>query len=114
MVEPGQGMQRIVFRPTAGTFGLPDPPIADGTIVILVQDGAATLGRYEAPAPPEEPWPAFDHPVNAEALAAEALAAVLREHPGVDPRGPALVFVCPEALAARATWSGPPRSPGDR
>jgi hypothetical protein len=104
-------MQRIVFRPTAETFGVPEPPIPDGTIVILVQAGAASLGRYEAPTPPDVRWPAFDHPVNAESLAGEALAAVLAEHPEIDADGPALVFVCPEALAARAIWGGPPRGP---
>lgn len=83
---------------------MPEPPIPDGTICILVQDGAASIGRYEAPAPPERPWPAFDHPENAASLAAPALAATLAEHPDIDLRGPALVFVCPDALAARAVW----------
>ena len=97
-------MRRIVFRPTAETFGSPEPAIANGTIIVLVQEGAASVGRYEAPAPPDVPWPAFDPPVNAEALAAEALAAVLAEHPDIDRDGPALVFVCPEALAVKAIW----------
>jgi hypothetical protein len=99
-------VQRVVFRPTAETFGLPDPPLADGTVVILVQDGAASVGRYEAPRPPEQPWPAFDHPLEDAALAAEALAAVLAAHPGLDTRGPSAVFVCPPAIAARAVWRG--------
>jgi hypothetical protein len=97
-------MQSIVFRASAETFGLPDPPIPEGTVIILVQDGAATIGRYQAPSPPDNPWPAFDHPLNVEDLAAEALEAVLAEHPGIDLRGPALVFVCPEELAAKAVW----------
>ena len=97
-------MQRIVFRVTAETFGLPDPPVPDGTVVILVQDGEAQVGRYEAPAPPESPWPAFEHPLNVEDLAIEALAVVLAEHPEVELHGPSLIFVCPEELAVRAVW----------
>lgn len=98
-------MQRIVFRVTAETFGMPDPPVPNGTIMILVQDGEAEVGRYEAPTP-ESPWPAFDHPVNVEELAEEALEAVLAEHPGIDLHGPSLTFVCPEELTTRAVWKG--------
>ena len=95
----GRAMQSIIFRPTADTLGLPNPPIPDGTIVILVQDGVATIGRYEAPTPPENPAPAFDHPINDDELAGEA---VLAEHPEIDLHGPASIFVCPDKIAVRA------------
>jgi len=75
-------MHRIIFRPTTETFGSPDPPIPQGAILILVQDGAATICRYEAPAPPENPWPAFDHPINDQELAAEVLTRCWPSIPG--------------------------------
>jgi hypothetical protein len=97
-------MQIIVFRATAETFGMPDPPIPDGTILILVQDRKATLGRYQAPTPLENPSPSLDHPVNEEKLAPEVLDAVLAEHPGIELHGPALTLLCPAELAAKAVW----------
>lgn len=97
----------IEFRCSADTYGVPHPHIDDGTIVILYQDGVAEVGRYEAPRPPEEPSPAFDHPVNTEELKGEALRAVRRAHPGRDSFERAYVLLCPESLAGKARWRPP-------
>jgi hypothetical protein len=97
-------MRLIEFRCTEDTYGMPFPHIPDGSIVILVQDGRAQVGRYEEPRPPDEPFPAFDHPANVEGLESEAMRRVLAEFPDIDPHGRALVFICPEELAARAVW----------
>jgi hypothetical protein len=83
---------------------MPDPPVPGGVLLILVQNGVAEVVRYEAPRPPDVPWPALAHPLNAEELRAEALAAVLRVVSLGETHGPCLHFVCPEALAARAVW----------
>ncbi len=96
-------MQRIVFRVTADTFGLPDPLVPNGAILIMVQDGRASLSRYESPTS-ETPWPAFDHPINIEELEAEALAAVLAEFPEAELHSSNLIFTCPAELAAKAVW----------
>ena len=97
-------MQQIAFRVTPDTWGTPDPPVPDGTVMILVQDGRAEVVRYEAPSPPHDKWPAFDHPVNGAHLAADALKRVLATFPDVDLHGPALTFICPPDLAARTIW----------
>jgi hypothetical protein len=102
-------IRQIEFRCTDATFGMPFPHIPDGSIVILVQDGRAEVGRYEEPRPPDEPSPAFDHPVNAEELAVDALRAVLGTFPYIDLNGPSLTFTCPDELAARTVWSRPHR-----
>jgi hypothetical protein len=98
-------MQQITFRCTSDTFGMPTPHIADGTYIILVQDGRAEIGRYEAPRPPDEPFLYFDHPANAQELADDAMQAVLAAFPNIDPYGDALVFTCPPELTERAVWS---------
>ena len=97
-------MKQVVFRCTEDTYGMPDPFVPDGTVMILAQDGAAELSRYEAPTPPDDPFPRFDHPVNSAELQGEALKRVLAEHPDIDLHGNALTFVCPPDLAARAVW----------
>lgn len=97
----------IEFRATADTFGLPHPHIDDGTIIILYQAGVAELGRYEAPRPPEEPFPFFDHPVNTDELKAEALRLAREAHPELDSFDRAYILVCPESLAAKARWKTP-------
>jgi hypothetical protein len=102
-------IQQIEFRCTDDTYGMPFPPIPDGSIVILVQDGRAEVGRYEEPRPPDEPSPAFDHPANAADLSADALRAVLAAFPHIDLNGPAVTFTCPAELAARAVWPRPHR-----
>ena len=101
-------MERIIFRPTADTYGMPSPHIPDGSTIILVQDGRAEVGRYEEPHPPEEPSPAFSHPDNTAELAAGALQAVLAAYPETDLHDSSLVFTCPPELAARAVWSQTP------
>jgi hypothetical protein len=97
-------MQAIIFRCTADTFGMPDPHVPDGSYIILVQDGQAEVGRYQAPRPPDEPSPVFDHPTNMGELAEDAMREVRAAFPDIDPHGPALVFTCPPELAARAVW----------
>jgi hypothetical protein len=99
-------MRRVVFRCTEDTYGMPDPRVPDGTVMIWVQDGVAEVGRYEEPRPPEAPWPAFSHPINAAELRADALAAVRRVARKSELHGPCLHFVCPPELAARAVWGG--------
>jgi len=88
---------------------MPNPPVPDGTVMILVQDGKAVLGRYEAPTPPGNPMPAFDHPINSAELEDEARRRVIVEHPNTDLHGPALTFICPSELAARAVWQNTQR-----
>lgn len=102
-------IQQIEFRCTEDTFGMPFPHIPDRSLVILVQDGRAEVGRYEEPRPQDEPSPAFDHPANSSELSADALAVVLTAFPHIDLNGPALTFTCPAELAARAVWTRPHR-----
>ena len=97
-------MKQVVFRCTEDTYGMPDPFVPDGTVMILVQDGTAEVSRYEAPTPPDNPFPALDHPVNSAELQGEALKRVLAEHPDIDLHGDALTFICPPDLEARAVW----------
>jgi hypothetical protein len=94
----------IQFRCTADTFGRPAPHIDDGAIVIMYQDGIAEIGRYEAPRPPEEPSPAFDHPVNTDELKPEALQAVRSAHPRLNSFERGYVLLCPDLLAKKARW----------
>lgn len=97
----------IEFRCTADTFGMPDPHIDDGSVIILYQSGVAEVGRYEAPRPPDEPSPAFDHPANTEDLKAEALQAVRSAHPRLNSFERGYVLVCPDHLAKKAKWRTP-------
>ncbi len=83
---------------------MPTPHIPDGSLIILVQNGRAEIGRYEEPRPPEYRSPAFDHPANVEELADAAMTAVLQSFPDIDLYGDALVFTCPPDLATRAIW----------
>ena len=103
-------MQRIVFRVTETTFGSPEPYIPDGTYVILVQDGRAQVGRYEAPNPPDEPSPAFAHPVNVNDLESAALDAVRSAFPRFERIKTSQVYTCPTELAARAIWDSTGKS----
>jgi hypothetical protein len=98
-------MKQIQFRCTDDTFGMPSPQIPDGAFIILVQDGRAEVGRYEEPRPPDEPFPKFDHPVNVDELADDAMKAVQSAFPNVDPYGSSLIFTCPPELVGRAQWS---------
>ena len=97
----------IEFRVTADTYGMPHPHIDDGAMVILYQDGVAEVGRYEAPRPPDEPSPGFEHPANADELRAEALEAVRQAHPDLHAFERGYVLLCPEPLAAKARWNAP-------
>ena len=95
----------IEFRVTADTYGMPHPHIEDGTTIILYQDGVAEVGRYEAPRPPDEPSPAFNHPANTDELKAEALQSVRGAHPELDSFERGYVLLCPESLALKARWA---------
>ena len=97
-------MNQIVFRCTADTFGMPDPHVASGTVMILVQDGRADVVRYDEPTPPDNPSPSFEHAINCADLRAEALQVVRTNFPTADILGDALTFTCPPDLAARARW----------
>ena len=97
-------MQQVTFRVTQDSWGMPDPPVPDRTVMILVQDGRAEVARYEAPSPPHNRFPLLDHPVNGADLAGEAVTRVLASYPDVNLHGPALTFICPPDLAARAVW----------
>ena len=97
-------MQQITFRCTKDTFGYPDPYIPNGTIVILIQNGEAEIGRWEEPTPPENPMPSFDHPINTKELKAEVLQIVLKNHPNINLYGGFLCYVCPKEMASKAIW----------
>lgn len=97
-------MQQIEFRCTEDTYGLPNPYIPDGTIVIIVQDGEAKIGKYEEPTPPENPFPAFSHPLNTDRLKQEALQIVLKNYSDTNLYGNCLFYVCPDKLASKAIW----------
>jgi len=66
-------MQQIVFKYIKDTYSFPNPDISNRTIVIIVQNGGAKIGKYEEPTPPENPMPSFSHPANSEKLKEEAL-----------------------------------------
>lgn len=96
-------MQEIVFRCTETTFGSPVPYIPNGTIVILVQDGKAIIGKYEEPTE-DEPSPSFSHPINESELGEEALETVESHFPNVVASEIARTFVCPDYLSVKAKW----------
>ena len=96
-------MQEIVFRCTETTFGSPVPYIPNGTIIILVQDGEAIIGKYEEPTE-DEPSPSFSHPINESELKEETLETVKSHFPNVGASKNARTFVCPDYLFAKALW----------
>jgi hypothetical protein len=83
---------------------MPDPPIPNGSYVILVQDGRAEVARYNEPAPPENPFPSLDHPLNWEELEADALDMVRAAFPGYAKLETSQMFTCPTELVERAIW----------
>jgi hypothetical protein len=97
-------MRRIEFRCTNDTYGMPFPHIPNGTVIIMVHEGRAQVGRYEEPQLPDKPWPAFAHPTNVAELETDAMRQVLGEFADIDPNKESLVFTCPQELAARAVW----------
>lgn len=98
-------IQRIEFS-TGGTYAIPSPHIDDGSMVILVVNGKANVSRYAAARSPEEPSPSFDHPVNVEALEAEAMKLVRAQFPELNASEEVAVFTCPVELAKRAEFRG--------
>ena len=94
----------IVFRVTENTFGMPEPHIPDGTIVILLQNRTAEVGRYIAPSQPDDPSPAIDHPINSQELELDALIAVRKAFAQYLRSEIAHVYTCPPEIAARAIW----------
>jgi hypothetical protein len=96
-------MREIVFRCTANTYGSPFPYISDGTIVILVQQGEASIGHYEEPTG-ANPFPVFSHPTNNAELKQETLERVKSFYPDIATSDQARTFVCPESLASKAKW----------
>lgn len=102
-------MEKITFKPTSKSFGSPEPYIPDGTFVILVQDGRAQVGRYEA-ATTDVPWPTILHPVNSVQLESDALDAVRSAFPDFEEIKDSQVYTCPPELATRAIWGEPSSS----
>jgi hypothetical protein len=96
-------IQRIEFS-TTSAYAVPSPHIDDGSMVILVVNGKANVSRYAAARSPEEPSPSFDHPVNVEALEAEAMTLVRAQFPDLNEE--VAVFTCPVELAKRAEFRG--------
>src|SRR6266446_2394117 len=93
----------ITFRCTSETLGMPEPPIEEGAIIILYQEGTAEVGRYEPPMP-DDPFPRFEHPTNTEAGKSQALRLVAEAQPLLDSYKQSYVLVCPQALARQAEW----------
>ena len=96
-------MEEIVFRVTETTYGSPFPYIPNGSIVILVQQGEAVIGKYEEPTE-DEPSPSFSHPINSAELKKEALEIVKVSYPNVAKSKNARTFICPETLSTKAKW----------
>ncbi|MFN8513028.1 MAG: hypothetical protein U0232_11690 [Thermomicrobiales bacterium] len=97
-------MQLIEFRVTKDTFGWPHPFIPNGTTVILLQKSNARVMRYEAPQPPDDPFPKLDPAANAVDLGPEALRLVLAQFPDAQSSEKDQVFTCPDELAVKAAW----------
>ncbi len=101
-------MDRIPFPDTDNPLGLSELETDDLTVVIVVEHGLVEVGRYHAPAPPERPHPAFERPLNADALRNGAYQQLLGHFPGMSITGTLRVFSCPQPLADKAEW--PPKS----
>lgn len=85
------------FKPSLmGSFEQPEPPIPSLAGVILLQQGEALVGAWDAECC------GFIHPANQRELAAEALAAVLASYPNTDLTTNELrVFTSPPSLVDR-------------
>jgi hypothetical protein len=92
-------VQEVAFRFTPslmGSFDQPQPPIPNLAGVILLQQGEALVGAWDAECC------GFIHPANQAELAAEAMAAILAAYPDADLSSTELrVFTCPPSLVAR-------------
>ena len=101
-------MDRIPFRDGDNPLGLSELETDDLTVVIVVEHGMVEVGRYHAPAPPERPHPAFERPLNGDALRNNAYSELLSHFPGLTLTGALRVFSCPQHLADKADW--PPKA----
>ena len=75
-----------------------------------MQNGRAEVGRYQAPDPPDEPFPAIVHPVNSADLETEAREAVRQAFPKFSRIKTSQVYTCPPEVAARAIWDNASQS----
>ena len=96
-------IEEIVFCFTPsllGTFDQPQPIIADGAAVIVLQRGEALVGTWH------EDIGGFTHPANQNELASEALSAVISFYPDAQQASDVMrVFTCPEPLAQKFDWN---------
>lgn len=98
-------MKEIIFRAMGGTFGMPDPFVPDGTIVILLQRGRAEVARYEAATPSSNRFPSLAPARNWEDLETDALLAIRKAFPHHVRSKRAHVYWCPTNIAKRAIWA---------
>jgi hypothetical protein len=101
-------VQEITFQFTPslmGSYDRPNPPILHNAGVIVIQDGRALVGVWDAEVC------GFGHPCNQQDLAAAALNAVLESYPDVDLTSKEeRFFTCPESLVNQFDWNWkPPR-----
>src|ERR1700749_4811290 len=96
-------VQEIAFRFTPslmGSFDQPNPTISHNSGVILLQNGDALVGLWDAEVC------GFTHPANQKDLAAEALSAILKSFPNVDLKSQKTrFFTCPESLVNQFDWN---------
>ncbi len=98
-------MERIKLTNADNPLGVAALDAADGTVVIVVEHGLVEVGRYHAPALPERWHPAFERPLNGDALRQHAYRALMSHFPGTPLAGEARVFSCPSQLLEKACWS---------
>lgn len=98
-----KALVEIVFRCTETTFGSPEPFIENGRIIILVQNGKVTVGKYHA-ATDSDPSFYFTHPKNEETLKIKALELIKMFKPHSLKNQNATFFTCPTTLEEEAAW----------
>src|SRR5262245_53918418 len=96
-------VQEIAFRfnpSLMGSFDQPNPPINHNAGVIVLQNGDAIVGVWDAKIR------GFAHPANQQDLADEALDVILASYPEIDLRSREVrFFTCPESLVNRFDWN---------
>jgi hypothetical protein len=96
----------IRFTLTDSYYGIPEPYIPNGTIVLLVQDGRVRICKYEEPTNEERVVRlsnAKDDVLN-EILEADLLNIISYNYPQYLLQEKAVTLICPQNILDKIVW----------
>jgi len=96
----------IKFTVTDKYYGVPEPYIPDGTVVLLVQDGRVSICKYEEPTDEDRSVRlnhAKDDILN-EILETDLLNVIRYNYPQYLLQDKAVILICPKDIIDKIIW----------